>query len=111
MHTSTNGRFVTRSLLSGKISVTCWQVVAARLCAFHNATCGGFQALTQHGYLSAQIQNTGSIAADYTISVRTHPTAMPVAKPRTDSLPPNNLARLQRMQEGPGSERCMVWHE
>ena len=45
------------------------QVLSAQVCAFANASCGSFQALTQRGYLRANIQNTGTVPADFTVSV------------------------------------------
>lgn len=45
-------------------------VISAVLCSFNNASCGGFTALNQHGYLHAVIQNTGYIDASYTVEVR-----------------------------------------
>ena len=46
------------------------KVLSARVCAFANATCGSFQALTARGYLSATVANAGSVAADFTVTVR-----------------------------------------
>jgi hypothetical protein len=39
------------------------------VCTFSGAVCGGFQALATRGYLTASIQNTGALPADYTVSV------------------------------------------
>lgn len=47
------------------------RILSAQVCQFNNASCGSFQALTQRGYLTATLQNTGSLAASFTISVRT----------------------------------------
>jgi hypothetical protein len=99
----------------------CRQVLAARLCAFNNATCGGFQALAQHGYLSAQVQNTGSIAADYTITVcalptracKTHLGKCPVKPSMIDSPVRNksDVIPCTHMQASARTERCMVQHQ
>ena len=40
-----------------------------QVCQFNNATCGTFQALTQRGYMSVVVQNTGTLAADYQLQV------------------------------------------
>lgn len=40
-----------------------------QVCAFANATCGSFVAITQTGYLQLSIQNTGYIASGYTVEV------------------------------------------
>jgi hypothetical protein len=44
-------------------------MLAVQVCQFNNASCGSFQALTQRGYLITTVQNTGSIAANYYVSV------------------------------------------
>lgn len=46
------------------------KIQSAQVCQFNNATCGSFQALTQRGYLTATVQNAGSIAAAFIVSVR-----------------------------------------
>jgi hypothetical protein len=46
------------------------KILSAQVCQFNNATCGSFQALTQRGYLTATVQNAGSIAAAFIVSVR-----------------------------------------
>lgn len=45
------------------------RILSARVCQFNNATCGSFQALTQRGYLTATLQNAGSVAATFIVSV------------------------------------------
>lgn len=47
------------------------KILSAQVCQFNNATCGSFQALTQRGYLTATVQNAGSIAATFIVSVCT----------------------------------------
>ena len=42
-----------------------------QVCQFNNATCGTFQALTQRGYLNVNVQNIGTISADYQLTVLT----------------------------------------
>ena len=49
------------------------RVLAAQVCAFANATCGSFQALTARGYLSATVLNAGSVAAAFTVTARAPP--------------------------------------
>lgn len=51
-------------LLLREIFYDCLQV-----CNFNSATCGSFQALTQRGYLTANIQNKGFANADYLVTV------------------------------------------
>ena len=46
------------------------QVISATMCTFNNATCGGFTALNQRGYLTAVVRNSGYIAAAYTVEVQ-----------------------------------------
>lgn len=41
----------------------------ASLCTFDGAVCGGFQAGASRGYLSAIVENTGHIAAAFTLAV------------------------------------------
>ena len=41
-----------------------------QVCQFGNVTCGGFTALNDHGYLQVSLQNTGAIAAAYTVTVK-----------------------------------------
>ena len=38
-----------------------------QVCAFANATCGSFVAVTQTGYLQVSVQNTCYIASSYTL--------------------------------------------
>ena len=45
------------------------QVISATMCTFNNATCGGFTALNQRGYLTVVLRNSGYIAASYTVQV------------------------------------------
>ena len=40
-----------------------------QVCQFNNATCGTFQALSQRGYLNVNVQNIGTISADYQLTV------------------------------------------
>ena len=42
----------------------------AQVCQFNNATCGSFQALTQRGYLTATVKNTGAISGGYFVEVQ-----------------------------------------
>ncbi|KAK9858858.1 hypothetical protein WJX84_008886 [Apatococcus fuscideae] len=42
-------------------------ILAGRVCAFANATCGSFVAITQTGYLQVSVQNAGYIASSYTL--------------------------------------------
>ena len=44
--------------------------MALQVCAFANATCGSFVAITQTGYLQVSVQNTGYIASSYTVEVQ-----------------------------------------
>lgn len=46
------------------------RVLSAQVCAYANATCGSFQALTARGYLSATILNAGSVNAAFTVMAR-----------------------------------------
>ena len=45
------------------------QVISATMCTFNNASCGGFTALNQRGYLTVVLRNSGYIAAAYTVQV------------------------------------------
>ena len=45
------------------------QIISATMCTFNNATCGGFTALNQHGYLFVIVRNSGYIASSYTVQV------------------------------------------
>ena len=47
------------------------KILFVQVCQFSNATCGTFQALTQHGYMSVSVQNIGTLAADYQLQVIT----------------------------------------
>ncbi len=42
-----------------------------QVCQFGNATCGGFTALNDRGYLQVALQNAGAIAAAYTVTAST----------------------------------------
>ena len=46
-------------------------LVPPQVCQFGNATCGGFTALNDHGYLQVALLNTGAIAAAYTVTAST----------------------------------------
>ncbi len=51
-------------------SITTEQLcLRSQVCQFNNATCGVFQALTQRGYLTATVQNTGAVASGYYVEV------------------------------------------
>ncbi len=39
------------------------------MCQFNGTKCGGFEALAAHGYLLANVTNTGVLPAAYTLSV------------------------------------------
>ncbi|CAG9465795.1 unnamed protein product [Pedinophyceae sp. YPF-701] len=45
------------------------RIVSAKVCQFANVECGGFEALTERGYLTAEVENEGYIDAGFTISV------------------------------------------
>ncbi|GMH43713.1 hypothetical protein BSKO_11635 [Bryopsis sp. KO-2023] len=45
------------------------EILSAQVCKFANVTCGGFEALTDVGYLTVEVKNTGYIQADYTATV------------------------------------------
>ena len=40
------------------------------MCQFGNATCGGFTALNDRGYLQVSLQNSGALASSFTVTVR-----------------------------------------
>jgi len=48
-----------------------------QVCQFGNATCGGFTALNDRGYLQVALQNAGAIAAAYTVTASTGHAASP----------------------------------
>lgn len=45
------------------------KIESVSVCQYGGVTCGGFEAMTQQGYLKAKVQNTGSLAALYHVSV------------------------------------------
>ncbi|GAB4818016.1 hypothetical protein N2152v2_005062 [Parachlorella kessleri] len=56
------------------------KILKSQVCTLSGSICGSFQALAGKGYLKADIQNTGSLVADYTISVLDCPLGiLPVA--------------------------------
>ena len=40
-----------------------------QVCTFATVSCGGFEALTDTGYLQVAVENTGYISADYLLTV------------------------------------------
>ncbi len=46
------------------------EISSVQLCTFQNERCGGFEAGASRGYLWANLTNTGSITAAYTLTVR-----------------------------------------
>ncbi|CAD7695017.1 unnamed protein product, partial [Ostreobium quekettii] len=44
------------------------EILRAMVCVFANVTCGGFEALTDRGYLGVEIKNTGFIDSDYKVT-------------------------------------------
>ena len=69
-----------------------------QVCQFGNATCGGFTAVNDHGYLQVSLQNTGVISAAFTVTVsgtRQRGTAVePFSKSRHKAIPPACLSCL-----------------
>ena len=49
------------------------RILSAQVCTFNNVTCGSFTALNQRGYLKVQVENTGYIAAAYSVQARRSP--------------------------------------
>ncbi|CAK0755627.1 hypothetical protein CVIRNUC_002389 [Coccomyxa viridis] len=57
------------SILNSLVTLSVDASTVALVCQFNNATCGVFQALTQRGYLTATVQNTGAVASGYYVEV------------------------------------------
>ena len=51
--------------------------VPPQVCQFGNATCGGFTALNDRGYLQVALQNAGAIAASFTVTASAARSAIP----------------------------------
>lgn len=61
------------SLVSCSSSQVIWRpsaYAALQVCQFNNASCGTFQALSQRGYMNVNTQNSGTLTADYQLTVR-----------------------------------------
>eukprot|EP00210_Caulerpa_lentillifera_P005322 g5085.t1 len=70
------------------------QILNAAVCAFNNASCGAFESLSDRGYLHVEIQNTGYIASEYTITVANcSDGVLPIEAQRT-SLEPQQIQRI-----------------
>ena len=58
------------------------------MCTFANATCGGFEAGASRGFLSANVTNTGALAATYTLAVSNCSVAVRPVEAQRLALPP-----------------------
>lgn len=45
------------------------KILDAQVCRYANVTCGGFEAMTDVGYLNIEVENVGYLDADYTVTV------------------------------------------
>lgn len=90
------------------------RLTAARMCAYGAARCGGFEALSARGYLWANVTNTGSVAASYTLGVANCSAGVGAVEARRLALGANETAAVEPfeiyVQDGAddGDRRCWL---